>query len=97
MNELEFEWDPIKNTKNQKKHGVSFKEASTVFSDDMARLIPDPDHSINEERFLLLGMSATYNLLTLSHCEISANKIRIISARKANKIEHKQYKEYRYA
>ena len=74
MNELEFEWDPIKNTKNQKKHGVSFKEASTVFSDDMARLIPDPDHSINEERFLLLGMSATYNLLRLF-----GNRLSIVS------------------
>ena len=74
MNELEFEWDPIKNTKNQKKHGVSFKEASTVFSDDMARLIPDPDHAINEERFLLLGMSATYNLLRLF-----GNRLSIVS------------------
>ena len=57
MNSLNFEWDEEKNTKNKKKHGVSFQEAATVFSDVYARLIPDPEHSEGEERYILMGLS----------------------------------------
>jgi len=63
MNDLRFEWDTAKNRLNQKKRGVSFEEARTVFSDERARLIPDPDHSEGEERFILMGMSAQARLL----------------------------------
>ena len=94
MSSLKFEWDENKNISNQKKHKVSFEEAKTVFSDELARLIPDPDHSVGEERFILLGTSSTHNLLTICHCEKSLNTIRIISARKAYKFERQQYEGY---
>jgi len=97
MNSLKFEWDENKNLSNQKKHNVSFKEAETVFSDELARLIPDPDSSIGEERFILMGMSSQHKLLTVCHCERSSNTIRIISARKADKFERKQYEGYIHA
>ncbi len=85
MTELKFEWDERKNRSNQKKHGVSFNEAKTVFIDEFGRLIPDPDHSNDEDRFVLL---------IVCHCERNADIIRIISARKAEKHERKQYEEY---
>ena len=97
MNSLKFEWDENKNISNQKKHNVSFDEAKTVFTDELARLISDPDNSIGEERFILIGMSSQYNLLTVCHCERISNTIRIISARKAGKFELKQYEGYRHA
>ncbi|MBL4661756.1 MAG: BrnT family toxin [Alcanivoracaceae bacterium] len=97
MNGLKFEWDAIKNISNQKKHGISFEEAQTVFADELARLIPDPDHSIGEERFVLMGMSSQLKLLTVCHCERGLDTIRIISARKADKLELKQYEGYNYA
>ena len=97
MNGLIFEWDENKNTSNQKKHGVSFDEAKTVFFDDLAKLIPDPDHSIGEQRFILMGLSSRYKLLTVCHCERDGYTIRIISARKADKFERKQYEGYNYA
>lgn len=97
MNSLKFEWDENKNISNQKKHGVSFEEAKTVFSDELGRLIPDPDHSEGEERFILMGVSSLQNLLTVCHCERDSNTIRIISARKADKFERKQYEGYRHA
>lgn len=98
MNSLDFIWDENKNIKNQKKHdGVSFDEAKTVFSDDLARLISDPEHSHGEERFILMGMSSKLRLLTVCHCEKNSNTIRIISARKAIKFEIKQYEEYKNA
>jgi len=97
MNSLKFEWDENKNLSNQKKHKVSFEEAKTVFTDELARLIPDPDNSIGEERFILMGMSSQYNLLTVCHCERTSNTIRIISARKADKFERKQYEGYTHA
>jgi len=97
MNGLKFEWDESKNQLNQKKHGVSFEQAKTVFFDELARLIPDPDHSIGEERFILMGMSFKNNLLTVCHCERGHDTIRIISARKADKIERKQYEGDYYA
>ena len=96
MAELSFEWDKNKSASNQKKHGISFEEAATVFSDDLARLIPDPD-SESEERFILMGISSQSRILTVCHCERGLNVIRIISARKADKSERKQYEGYRYA
>ncbi len=80
MNSLKFEWDENKNLSNKKKHGISFDEAKTVFADELARLIPDPDNSEGEERFILMGTSSQYSLLTVCHCERGSNTIRIISA-----------------
>lgn len=94
---LEFTWDENKNISNQKKHGVSFEEAKSVFSDELARLVPDPDHSVGEERFILMGLSKAFNVLTVCHCELNSHTIRIISARKADKKERKQYEGYRHA
>ena len=97
MNRLHFEWDENKNLSNQEKHGVSFEEAKSVFADALGRLIPDPDHSEDEERFILMGMSSQLRLLIVCHCERSSNSIRIISARKANSFEKKQYEDKNYA
>ncbi len=98
MESLIFEWDENKNISNQKKHdGVTFEEAKTVFSDELARLIPDPDHSVGEERFILMGLSSRLKLLLVSHCEVNSETIRIISARKADKPERKQYEGYGHA
>ncbi|EMY77733.1 PF04365 family protein [Leptospira weilii serovar Ranarum str. ICFT] len=92
---IEFEWDTSKNTANRKKHKISFEEAKTVFYDENARIINDPDHSEYEERFIILGFSYKLNLLMVSHCyRASKNTIRIISARKATKLESKQYEEF---
>jgi uncharacterized DUF497 family protein len=95
MNMLYFEWDPDKASTNALKHGISFEEAKTVFDDDFARLIPDPDHSEDEERFILLGVSCTLKILTVVHCYRNSDEtIRIISARRATKNEQRHYKEY---
>jgi hypothetical protein len=92
MSALQFEWDSRKAAENQKKHGVSFEEARTAFFDESARLIDDPDHSGEEERFILLGLSSTLRLLVVCHCYRSeGNVIRIISARKATARESKAY------
>ena len=94
MNMLHFEWDPQKDLTNQKKHGVPFAEASTVFEDVNALVINDPEHSENEERFVILGFSLQANLLVVCHCyRASESVIRIISARKATKNESRQYNE----
>ena len=94
MNILHFEWDPQKDLTNQKKHGVSFAEASTVFEDDNALVISDLEHSEDEERFIILGFSLQANLLVVCHCyRASESVIRIISARKATKNETRQYHE----
>ncbi len=94
MKEIQFTWDPNKNESNISKHGVSFKEAKSVFYDDSARLISDPDHSDEEDRFILLGMSNKLNILLVCHCYRESDfKIRIISARKATKKERQQYVE----
>jgi uncharacterized protein len=88
MSELNFEWDGNKAAINEKKHGVSFAEARTVFFDERARLIDDPDHSSSEERFLILGLSSQLRLLIVAHCYRSQDGIiRIISARKATRNE----------
>jgi uncharacterized DUF497 family protein len=92
MSALRFEWDERKAAANAKKHGVSFDEAKSVFVDERAKLIDDPDHSEDEERFVLLGLSSALRLLLVCHCYRSeANIIRIISARKATNKESKSY------
>ncbi len=92
MDELRFEWDKNKNATNIKKHGIAFEEAQTVFFDDDALLIEDPEHSREEERFIILGMSRRANLLVVCHClRESETVIRIISARKATKTESNYY------
>jgi hypothetical protein len=95
MKDINFEWDENKNKTNQKKHGINFEEAKTIFYDDNAILFDDPEHSIEEERFLILGISKHENLCIVSHCYRSGdNMIRIISARKATKNEVKTYNSY---
>ena len=89
---MRFEWDDRKNTENQHKHGVSFEEAQTVFFDEHALLVADPDHSEIEERFILLGLSSALRNLVVCHCyRQRGDVIRLISARKANRVERKQY------
>ena len=91
---IKFEWDENKNIINIEKHGVSFKEASTVFDDEYGVLISDVDHSDKEERFLLIGVSSIANILIVCHCYRDNDEtIRIISARKANKEECVTYYE----
>jgi uncharacterized protein len=92
MSSMRIEWDPRKAEANRKKHGVSFEDAQTVFADERARLIDDPDHSEEEERFVLLGLSSSLRLLVVAHCyRLDGNVIRIISARKANRDEERFY------
>jgi uncharacterized DUF497 family protein len=92
MSSIKFEWEEAKAADNIKKHGVSFEEARTVFFDERARLINDPDHSENEDRFILLGLSSSLRVLIVCHCYRSeGNVIRIISARKATTQESKVY------
>ena len=92
MNELRFEWHSTKSAVNAKKHGISFDEAKSVFSDENAKLISDPDHSDDEDRFLLLGISVRLRNLVVCHCyRGDDNIIRIISARKATTSESKIY------
>ena len=94
MKYIEFEWDENKNKLNQKNHRISFEEAKTVFYDENARLIADPDHSVDEERFILLGLSSTLRTLVVVHTYREDDEvIRIISARKATKNESKIYKK----
>jgi uncharacterized DUF497 family protein len=92
MSELRFEWNPAKASSNLTKHKVSFEEARMVFYDENAILIHDPEHSRDEERFLLLGMSPSARFLVVCHCEREdGNVIRIISARKAERTERAIY------
>ena len=92
MSELGFGWDPDKAAQNRRKHGVSFEEAQTIFSDEFAILIDDPDHSGEEDRFLLLGLSVKLRTLVVAHCYRKADDIvRIISARKATREERDIY------
>lgn len=95
MKELEFEWDDNKALKNKKKHeGITFEEAKTVFEDERAILFDDPDHSIDEQRFIIIGMSYKSRMLVVCHCyREEGNTIRIISARRATKSETRQYIE----
>jgi uncharacterized DUF497 family protein len=97
MDALKFAWDEVKAASNQRKHGVSFEEAKSVFADDFARLIADPDHSAEEDRFVLLGLSASLRILVVCHCYRHGDTIRIISARKADRSERTQYEDHRNA
>ena len=100
---IQFEWDENKNHINQNKHNISFEEAKTVFYDDEALVIDDPDHSEAEERFIILGLSNKANLLIVCHCyrasdtviRMACSVIRIISARKATDSEANAYYERR--
>jgi uncharacterized DUF497 family protein len=93
MSDIKFEWDRRKASANEKKHGISFEEARTVFFDENAKLIDDPDHSDDEERFVLLGFSSSLRVVLVCHCyREEGNVIRIISARKASAHESKQYR-----
>jgi hypothetical protein len=95
MDDLTFTWDPDKAKTNNTKHGVSFEEARSVFYDENARLIFDPDHSETEDRFILLGLSAQLRLLVVSHTyRKDETVIRIISARRATKKEQRYYSGY---
>lgn len=91
---FEFDWDPDKDRSNQRKHGIDFVEAQTVFFDDNALLLADLEHSEREERFLLLGMSVALRVLVVVHCyRESQGRIRLISARRATPNERKVYEE----
>ncbi len=89
---MEFEWDPHKAETNLKKHGVSFTEAGTIFGDEMAITVPDPDHSGEEDRFITIGWSNHRRLILVSHTD-RGEKVRIISARELTKAERKEYEE----
>ena len=92
---IKFEWDQQKSISNHKKHGISFNEAKTVFYDEQARVIHDPEHSHEEDRFIILGLSISLNLLVVCHCFRDDEKIiRIISARKATRKESASYGAY---
>jgi uncharacterized DUF497 family protein len=89
---LAFEWDGKKDATNRRKHRVGFAEASTVFDDPLSMTIPDPDHAITEDRFVIIGMSAERKLLTVVHT-IRGEQIRLISARPATRRERRKYEE----
>lgn len=92
METLYFEWDPNKNEINKRKHGLSFETAREVFYDEFAVLFDDPDHSIDEDRFLIIGSLRTEQICIVSHCyRDNENRIRIISARKATRNEQQFY------
>jgi uncharacterized DUF497 family protein len=94
MADLRFEWDPRKNAANIRKHGVSFEEAETVFADEYARLIDDQEHSVQEDRFVLLGLSSRLRILVVGHTYRAQDAvIRLIWARKAAKPERDWYNE----
>ena len=89
---MEFEWDSRKAEINLRKHGISFTEAGTVFGDELAITVPDPDHSKDEERYITIGWSNQRRLLMVSHTD-RGDRIRIISARELTKAERKVYEE----
>ena len=91
---VQFEWDQAKNAANLRKHGISFEEAQTIFFDPLTQVADDPDHSESEVRFLAVGHSSFHNLLLVVHCFRAEDEtIRIISARKTNRSERKQYED----
>lgn len=93
MTDLVFEWDERKERANRKKHGVTFEEARSAFLDENARVLPDPEHSAEEDRFVLLGLSTSLRVLVVCHCCREKEQIiRIISARKADREEQRQYR-----
>jgi uncharacterized protein len=89
---MKFEWNPDKAESNYKKHGVSFEEAATVFSDSLSVTFPDPDHSIGESRYVIIGVSRFGKLLMVAHTD-RGDTIRIISARKATRPEWRFYEQ----
>ena len=92
MDGIIFEWDPVKAELNYTKHKVTFEEAKSVFYDENAILIADPDHSsMDEDRFIMLGLSSELHMLVVCHCYRENDRIRIISARKADMLEAAQY------
>ena len=94
MDTIHFEWDNNKNVINKKKHRVSFEEATTVFFDEKAILFDDPEHSYEEERFLIIGTTTSSKICIVSHCYRGDDDIiRIISARKATKTEQSVYEK----
>lgn len=92
---MDFEWNPQKAARNVQKHRVSFSEAATVFDDPLSSTAPDPDHSIDEDRFLIVGVSHQGRLLIVSFAE-RGDRLRIISARELTRIERETYEEGRY-
>jgi uncharacterized protein len=93
MSRIRFDWDPKKAEANLRKHKVSFDDAQSVFSDERALLIDDPDHTEDEDRFVLLGLSQSLRLLVVVHCYRAEGRvIRIISARKADSEEQSLYR-----
>jgi uncharacterized DUF497 family protein len=92
MSEIRFSWDEEKARENLRKHGVFFEEASSAFADENARMKHDPEHSMEEDRFLLLGFSARWRVLVVCHAYRRNDEvIRIISARRATRNERRQY------
>ena len=89
---MKFEWEEVKAVANLRKHKVSFKEAATVFEDNLSMTGRDPDHSIGEPRFITFGISAESRVLVVAHTERGEN-IRIVSARPATRMERKMYEE----
>ena len=92
---LGFEWDPTKASSNLRKHRVSFEEAATVFEDVLSITVPDPDHSVSEERYITVGMSSRQRLLLVAHTE-RGTWIRIISARELTSREKRAYEQGDY-
>jgi uncharacterized DUF497 family protein len=92
MNDINFVWDKSKAELNERKHRISFAEAQTVFYDEFAVEFFDPDHSQDEDRFIMLGLSFKLRILVVCHCARQKNVIRIISARKATRHEAKNYR-----
>ena len=89
---MNFEWDPQKDAVNQRKHGIDFRQASTVFGDQFALTISDPDHSVEEQRFLTTGYSSSQRLIMVAHTD-SEDRIRIISARDVTPAERRMYEQ----
>ena len=89
---MEFEWDPDKAVVNLRKHNISFQEAATVFGDSLSVTFPDPDHSIGEDRYVIIGISGAGQLLVVSHTD-RGSRTRIISARRASRLERRFYEE----
>ncbi|MFQ5668560.1 MAG: BrnT family toxin [Candidatus Binatia bacterium] len=89
---MHFSWNPIKAAANERKHGVSFREAATVLRDPLSTTFPDEDHSQDEQRYLTIGISTAQNLLVVSHAG-GGDEIRIISARRVTRQERQFYEE----
>lgn len=89
---MEFEWDPAKAARNLEKHGVAFAEAATVFDDPLSVTVPDPDHSREEERLIIVGQSYRRRLLIVSFAE-RGERFRVISARELTRAESRGYEE----